>query len=261
MIPKRIHYCWFGGAKLPKLAKKCIKSWKKYCPDYEIVEWNEGNYDISAAPLYVQQAYEAKKWAFVTDYVRLQVVYDYGGIYMDTDVELVKTLDGLLDNVAYFGFESIRTINTGLGFGAQKGTSILKDIMEHYHSCPFILPDGTYDLETCTEHNTKVFIKHGLQLNGREQLLDNGVRILPECTLRPYHDWKGTLNVVPETISIHWYNASWQPDSYKIEKSTAVKKTRKIRRKEYFRCLPQRIVRQILGNATVDRIKKTIKRG
>ena len=100
MIPKVIHYCWFGGNPKPKLAEKCIKSWKKYCPDYEIIEWNEDNFDISAAPLYVRQAYEAKKWAFVTDYVRLEVVYNHGGVYLDTDVELLKSLDSL------FQFES-----------------------------------------------------------------------------------------------------------------------------------------------------------
>lgn len=105
MIPKKIHYCWFGGAPKTKLGMKCIKSWKKHCPDYEIIEWNEDNFDFSEAPLYVRQAYEAKKWAFVTDYVRLKVVYDNGGIYMDTDVKLKKILDPLLTNSAYFGFE------------------------------------------------------------------------------------------------------------------------------------------------------------
>jgi len=261
MIPKVIHYCWFGGNPKPKLAKKCIRSWKKYCPDSEILEWNESNYDLSSAPLYVRQAYERKKWAFVTDYVRLQVVYDHGGIYLDTDVELLRSLDDLLENKAYFGFEDGECIATGLGFGAEKGIQILKEMMEQYHHCPFILPDGTYDLETCTERNTKVFIQHGLQPNGKYQVLDDNVFILPECVLRPYHDWKGTLNIVPETISIHWYNASWQPDSYKKDKESSVNKAKEMRRKEFFHCLPQRVLRKILGNATVDRIKETLKRG
>lgn len=107
-IPKVIHYCWFGHDPKPKLAEKCIKSWKKKCPDYKIIEWNEENFDISACPLYVRQAYEAKKWAFVTDYVRLKVVYEHGGIYLDTDVELKKNLDFLLNHKAYFGFEEGR---------------------------------------------------------------------------------------------------------------------------------------------------------
>ena len=105
MIPKTIHYCWFGGNPLPPLAVKCIKSWKKYCPDYEIIEWSEKNFDVSSAPLYVRQAYEAKKWAFVTDYVRLYAMTTCGGVYMDTDVELVKPIDTYLSHEAFSGFE------------------------------------------------------------------------------------------------------------------------------------------------------------
>ena len=160
-IPRTIHYCWFGRNPLPKLAQKCIKSWKKYCPDYEIIQWNEDNYDLSAAPLYVRQAYEAKKWAFVTDYVRLQVVYEHGGIYLDTDVELIKKLDPLLQYDAYFGFEDGKHIATGLGFGAVKGAPILRELMEDYHDIPFILPDGGYDTKTCPVRNTEVFLRHG----------------------------------------------------------------------------------------------------
>ena len=101
MIPKVIHYCWFGGGKKPKLAKKCISSWKTYCPGYKLIEWNESNYDLSSAPQFVREAAEAKKWAFVSDYVRLQVVYQYGGIYLDTDVELLRNIDFLLDQTGY----------------------------------------------------------------------------------------------------------------------------------------------------------------
>ena len=125
MIPKLIHYCWFGHNPLPKDAKRCIRSWKKYCPDYVIKEWNEDNFDISQCPQYVRQAYEAKKWAFVSDYVRLKLVHDHGGVYMDTDVELLKPLDRLLSHKAYFGFEDDGLqINTGLGFGAERGESV-----------------------------------------------------------------------------------------------------------------------------------------
>ena len=106
MIPKKIHYCWVGGNSKPPLVKKCIQSWKKYCPDYEIIEWNESNYDISKN-IYMKQAYEAKKWAFVTDYMRLDIIYEHGGIYLDTDVELIKNIDDLLSNEAFAGIESI----------------------------------------------------------------------------------------------------------------------------------------------------------
>lgn len=105
MIPKIIHYIWFGGNPLPELAVKCIESWKKYCPDYEIMIWDERNFDVSVCA-YTKEAYDAKKWAFVSDYVRLKALYEYGGIYMDTDVELVKSLDGFLHEKAFSGFET-----------------------------------------------------------------------------------------------------------------------------------------------------------
>ena len=117
-IPKVIHYCWFGGNPKPKLVQKCIHSWKKYCPDYEIIEWNESNFDISSCPLYVRQAYDVKKWAFVSDYARLKIIHTCGGIYLDTDVELIKSLDSLLEYNAFFGFEDGKYVATGLGFGA-----------------------------------------------------------------------------------------------------------------------------------------------
>ena len=178
MIPKTIHYCWFGRNPKPKLAEKCIKSWKKYCPDYKIIEWNEDNFDIASAPLYVRQAYEAKKWAFVTDYVRLDVVYNHGGIYLDTDVELLKNLDAFLTDKAYFGFEH-EYIATGLGFGAEKGAAILKELMQDYQSIPFVQQDGTQDMLPCTLRNTEVFLRHGLRQDGSEQLLDDGTHIYP----------------------------------------------------------------------------------
>ena len=119
MIPKKIHYCWFGGNPLPELAIKCLESWKKYCPDYEIIEWNETNFNLDSCE-YVREAYQAKKWAFVSDYARLKVVYDNGGIYLDTDVELIKSLDRLLKNKSFFGTETTGVVATGLGFGAEK---------------------------------------------------------------------------------------------------------------------------------------------
>ena len=133
MIPKIIHYCWFGHNHKTKLVRKCIRSWRKYCPDYQIIEWNEDNYDISSSPLFVQQAIQEGKWAFASDYVRLRVVYEHGGFYLDTDVELVKSLDELVYNKIYFGLQdkanncSIK-IATGLGFGAEKRAPLLLEI-------------------------------------------------------------------------------------------------------------------------------------
>lgn len=209
-IPKIIHYCWFGRNPKPELAEKCISSWRKFCPNYEIIEWNEENFDVAACPIYVQQAYEAKKWAFVTDYVRLKVVYDYGGIYLDTDVELKKGLDLLLPYSAYFGFEDDGRIATGLGFGAETGTAILAELMHDYEEIPFILKDGSLDLLPCPQRNTEVFLRHGLKQDNSWQVLDAGIQILPSEYLCPVSYKDGRMKLTKKTISIHWFSASWQ---------------------------------------------------
>lgn len=219
MIPKKIHYCWFGGNPLPELAQKCIASWQTYCPDYEIIQWNESNYDFSAAPLYVRQAYEAKQWAFITDYVRLQVVFDQGGIYMDTDVELLKPLDAMLEHPSYFGFETSENIATGLGFGAEPGARILKDMMDDYRDVPFVLPDGSFDRTPCPQRNTQAFLRHGLVRDGSHQVLEGGILVLPREYLCPMDMQTGELCVTKNTLSIHHYSASWHsPEDRLFEK-------------------------------------------
>lgn len=222
MIPKIIHYCWFGRNPKTRLAKKCIRSWKKYCPDYEIIEWNEDNYDLRAAPVYVQQAYEAKKWAFVTDYIRLQVVYEYGGIYMDVDVELEKPLDSVLEHRAYFGFENGTTIATGLGFGAEKGTALLLELMADYLEIPFLLEDGSYDLTPCPHRNTGVFLRHGLKQDDSLQILEGDVLILPTIYLCPIDLVMKIRTRSPKTISVHWYDASWLPNRNQAKWETRI---------------------------------------
>lgn len=140
-IPKKIHYCWFGRNPLPESAKKCIESWKKYCPAYEIIEWNEDNFDLTENR-YAREAYEQKKWAFVSDYARLKIVYEQGGIYMDVDVELIKPLDELTELDGYMGFEKEidgqMWIATGLGFGARAGHPIVGALLKDYEDIPFI---------------------------------------------------------------------------------------------------------------------------
>ena len=135
-IPKIIHYCWFGGGPISAESQKCMESWKKYCPDYKIMAWNEQNFDISTNR-YVQQAYEAKKYAFVSDYVRLAVLYEYGGIYLDTDVELVRPLDELLELPGFMGFQTNNEVATGLGFGARKGNSVVQALLRDYDALDF----------------------------------------------------------------------------------------------------------------------------
>lgn len=256
-IPKTIHYCWFGRNPKPKLAEKCIKSWRKYCPDYEIIEWNEDNFDISAAPLYVRQAYDAKRWAFVTDYVRLKIVYDNGGIYLDTDVELKKNLDFLLKHGAYFGFEDQRNLNTGLGFGAEKGAQILLEMMEDYQNIPFLLEDGSCDLTPCPKRNTKVLLRHGLLLNNSKQQLEGDILILPTSYLCPIDYLTKKRNFTEDTVSIHWFDASWQTkEEYEQEKKYA-------REYLWYQRMEavKRVVRRIIGDAKYQAIKKIVKGG
>lgn len=256
MIPKIIHYCWFGRNPKPRLAKRCIKSWKKYCTDYEIIEWNEDTYDLSKAPLYVQQAYEAKKWAFVTDYVRLQVVYENGGIYLDTDVELVKSLDPLLTNQAYFGFETEEYVATGLGFGAVQGMPILKELMEDYQNRPFVLENGSFDLTPCPVLNTEVFVRHGLRQDNSMQLLDGSVRILPTEYFRPKEYAPNKVNMTENTYSIHWYGGSWTEEPRELAE---LKRIINIFLEPVLYLLTH-AMRMILGQSRYEKLKKRMKR-
>ena len=260
MIPKTIHYCWFGGNPLPRLAKKCIKSWKKYCPGYEIVEWNEDNYDLSSAPLYVRQAYEAKKWAFVTDYVRLQVVYEHGGIYLDTDVEVIRSLDAFLSHKAFFGYESGTYIATGLGFGAEKGTPILKEMMDDYAEIPFQLPDGTFDQTTCPVRNTQVFLRYGLKQDDSFQNI-GGIAVYPTEYFCPIDLTTNHLTKTPNTAAIHWFSGSWVPEEELKAAEARRKKRRAAERKEYWRYLPNRILLKLLGQERYEKLKGLFKKG
>lgn len=202
MIPKTIHYCWFGGNEKPKLAKKCIASWRRFCPEYEIIEWNEDNFDVNRTA-YSRYCYHNKKWAYLSDYVRLVVISQYGGIYFDTDVEVRAPFDSLLDNSAFFAFESENTINTGLGFGAEKDDYMVKAMLSFYK----YNKEDDVIVKGCPELNTKALLPFGLRLNGRIQKLGNAL-ILPVDYLNPYDDPTGRLRITDNTLSIHWYSKS-----------------------------------------------------
>ena len=216
MIPKTIHYCWFGGNPLPEFAEKCIASWKKYCPDYTITEWNETNYEINKCPEFVQQAYKAGKWAFVSDYARLQIIYEHGGVYLDTDVELVKNIDILLKNTAYFGFDiSANQVNTGLGFGAESETPILYDLMLPYHEMRFTYDPGALEKLLCNKVNSKVFLHYGLVENGLEQNIKGNVHVYPSDYFCPIDFRTGELNLTKNSFSIHHFSTSWMDKANK----------------------------------------------
>lgn len=206
MIPKIIHYCWFGRGDKSKLAEKCIASWKKFCPDYKIIEWNEDNFDIGRHP-YLQWCYANKKWAFLSDFVRLLILQEYGGLYFDTDVEVVRNPDDLLQFEAFYGFENHQYINTGQGFGCIPGHVTINAMANEYRS---LLPDesGGYAVTACPALNTKALIPLGLKLNGQKQTVCGAV-ILPMDFLNPYDDPTGRLLKTENTYSIHWYGKSW----------------------------------------------------
>lgn len=210
MIPKKIHYCWFGGNPKPKLAEKCIASWKKYCPGWEIIEWNESNFDVNCCG-YTKMCLEQKKYAFLSDYVRLLVVAEHGGVYFDTDVELLKPIDDLLKNEAYFGFETPEYVNSGQGFGSIAHGAAVEAMLQEYE---FLL-DGTQGVQGCPILNTAALEKLGLVRNGAMQTVACAL-ILPVEYLNPYESSTGRLRKTKHTYSVHWYSASWMSRGKKL---------------------------------------------
>lgn len=205
MIPKTIHYCWFGKGKKNKLMKKCIASWSKYCPDYEIIEWNEDNFDVEKYP-YAKYCLENKKWAFLSDFVRLKVVCEYGGIYLDTDVEVIRNLDELLKYEAFYGFENNSYVNTGQGFGSVSHHKIIARMRDEYNYLE-VDSNGEYKMVGCPTLNTKALVSLGMKLNGQMEVIE-GACILPVEYLNPLDDATGIMNKTDNTYSIHWYSKS-----------------------------------------------------
>lgn len=226
MIPRKIHYCWFGGNALPDIATNCMKSWKKYCPDYEIIRWDESNCDI-AANLFVQQAYEAEKWAFVSDYFRLKIVEEHGGVYLDIDVELLKPLDDLLQLDGFMGFElgDTNTINTGLGFGATALHPMVTAVRENYEHSPFIKLNGEFDTLPCPQRDTKILVEYGLLQNNQKQNI-LGMTFFTSDYFSPL-GFYGEKNFSENTYSIHHFNASWLTNRQRVA-TNRVKKLRDI---------------------------------
>lgn len=207
MIPKIIHYCWFGGNEKSDTIKKCIASWKKYLPEYEIMEWNEETFDLYSN-LYVEQAYTARKWAFVSDYVRLYALYHHGGLYMDTDVEVLKPLDEFLDAPAFTGFESKDSPITAI-FGAEKHNAIIRELLEDYNDRCFLRPDGSFDLKTNTAAITERFLTMGIKPNGKLQKLE-GIHIYPAIYFCPNNLTRIWDKPSARSYTIHHFEGSWK---------------------------------------------------
>lgn len=214
MIPKVIHYCWFGRGQMPELALKCIESWHKYLPGYTLKLWNEDSFDINAVP-YVKEAYEARKFAFVTDYIRLYALYHEGGIYMDTDVEVLKPLDDLLDLPAFSGYESNKFSNfpTGLMASAAGGVWV-KEQLDYYTDRHFLLPDGSLDMTTNTVTISRIMKENGFELTGEYQVYKNDMHCFPSDYFCPMTSTR-VLKLTKNSYCIHHFAGSWHTPTLK----------------------------------------------
>lgn len=234
MIPKVIHYCWFGRNPLPKLALKCIASWRRFFPDYEIKEWNEDNFDVNIIP-YTRDAYAAKKYAFVSDYARFWILYHFGGIYFDTDVEVIRPMDDIIERGPFMGIEcgiddgKKLSVAPGLGLSAEVGHPIYKQILDHFFKLAFWLPDGDINSYTMIPLVTESLKEKGLiAREGIQEVC--GIYIYPPDYLNPLDDSTGLLNKTKNTRAIHWFMKSWMSPEKR------------------WRASIMRIVRRLLGN-------------
>lgn len=235
MIPKVIHYCWFGNNPLPFEVKKCINSWKKICPDYEIRRWDETNFDVYQND-FIKSAYGSKAWAFVSDYARLKIVYDEGGIYLDTDVELKKSLDELRKNEGFFAIQQEgHYCNTGLGFGAKKENEIVKTMLDLYDD--LIYSEENKFSIACPYLNTKALEKYGYSYSDDVIVIHNNL-VLPPRFMDPIAPGKNKEYLLcNDTVSIHHYSASWMDD-------------KTVRRRKIIR---------IIGDKRIYKIKRILK--
>lgn len=245
-IPKVIHYCWFGKNPLPKSFSKYVKSWKRYCPDYEIVQWNEDNFDVNCN-IFCKRMYDEKRWAFVSDYARLKIIYEHGGIYLDTDVELVKSLDELLENKAFMGFQDSKEVANGLGFGAEKRHPFIKENMKYYEC----LEEGIEPV-ACPHITTKLLKEYGLNDNNGEIQTVAGVTIYPIEYFCPKSERTGLIEKTSRTFSIHHFDASWFNEEWK----RGQKKRWKRAKIDYIVHIPNRVMRKAIGNDTYEKLKK-----
>lgn len=247
MIPKVIHYCWFGRNPLPTDAKKCIESWRKYMPDYEIKEWNEDNFDVNSIP-YTQEAYKAKKYAFVSDYARFWILYNYGGVYFDTDVQVIKSMDDIISKGPFMGCEidaksdlEVPKVNPGLGLAVNPGLGLFKEMLELYSTLHFINLDGSYNKKTIVAYTTEMLFKYGLKpISGIQECA--GVFIYPTEYFCPLSFETKKLNITNNTRSIHLFSASW------VSKSSLFKK------KLY------RIMKKCVGEKKTDFLLNVVKK-
>ena len=212
MIPRVIHYCWFGGNELTTLAKKCIASWRQFFPGYEIKEWNEDNFDVNIIP-YTADAYKAGKYAFVSDYARFWVLYHFGGVYFDTDVEVIKSMDDVLEKGPFMGYEQLcpcPSIAPGLGLAAEPRMDLYGSILDRYGQMSFFSANGAINSYTMIPMVTDLLKERGLVCNGTIERIA-GVDLYPPDWFNPFDDATGRLRKTENTRTIHWFAKSWLP--------------------------------------------------
>lgn len=209
LIPKKIHYCWFSGNPIPESLRRCIDSWKRLCPDYEIIRWDESNYDVSAIP-YMEQAYRRQRWGFVPDVARLDIIYRHGGIYLDTDVELLKSLDELLYQPGFCATEKWGIVNAGGGLGAEPGNEAVRQMLEFRKRYSFECGDGQLNLMSSGYYETLALHQAGMRPTGRTQVIaDGGMTIYSPEFFHPFDYVSGQTNVTENTFSVHHFSGTW----------------------------------------------------
>ena len=225
LIPKKIHYCWFSGNPIPDNLKRCMETWEKFCPDYEIVRWDESNYDISWSP-YMVQAYEHKKWGFVPDVARLDILYRHGGIYLDTDVELLRNLDELLYQPAFCGVEKWGVVNTGGCSGAQPGNPMIKAMLDFRCGFSFEHEDGSLNLLSSGYYEMEPLIKNGLCADGLTGMIRGQITVYPSEYFHPFDYMSGETIITENTFSIHHFSGTWLGEGAAMERKRTAQKYR-----------------------------------
>lgn len=221
LIPKKIHYMWLGGKKIPEKLQHCIDSWKKYCPDYEIIRWDETNYDVHKNK-FMAQAYDSQRYGFVPDYARLEILYEHGGIYLDTDVELLRNIDDLLYQEAFCSVEKWQVINFGGCSGAIKGHKSLEPFIESWSKRSLVRTDGTLDSISSGLIDTSIALKEGYRINGKNQTV-NGMNIYSYDYFHPYDYMSGKIEMTNDTFSIHQFHGGWLDENTKKKNEEAIK--------------------------------------
>ena len=257
MIPKIIHYCWFGCGKKSPLIKKCIRSWKRFCPDWEIIEWNEERFDIGSTE-WTKQAYEHKKYAFVSDYVRLKALHEMGGVYLDTDVQLFKSLEPFLEHKGFVGFENKTSIATCV-IGAQVGHPVVGSWLEWYRGRSYLV-NGKANTEPNVVFTTEDLKTRGLVIDNTRQSVD-GIEVYPQTWFCPQNIEGSDRAKSKNTVSVHYFDSSWRtPQGRRDLKREQFHSTKFYRSWEKFKILPQLTVRKILGDSLVEKLKERLRK-